>query len=110
MVRFAISKAPNEALALTNCVIIHPEDHKSNEDCIILNDTYVFSVLRDKAVERGHLGTSGLHRTWARVSFNDQVSVHPYSPKTTLEKISVQVHFFIFPMLFNLIFQLLFIR
>ena len=86
-----VSKAPNEAFALTNCVIIHPDDVKGASDCLIVNETFVFSLLTDRSVERGHLGTSSFHRTWARMSLNEQVKVSFLDVKVFLEKIVIQV-------------------
>ena len=87
-----VSKAPNEAFALTNSVVVHPDDISgAGEDCLLVNGDYVFSVLTDRSVTRGHLGTSSFHRTWAKMSLNEQVQVKLVQVQSHLEKLVIQV-------------------
>jgi vesicle-fusing ATPase len=96
---FIISKSPSELLALSNCVIFHPDDLPSGCKYVILNESHVFTVKVSKDMsKRGEIGTSSLHRTWAQLSLGQKVSVVPYDPKNDstidmLDTLVIQVEF-----------------
>jgi hypothetical protein len=91
MKSFVVAKAPNEAFALINSVVIHPEDIDLNFDHVQVNGGSVASVATDRSMARGHLGTSSLHRTWLKVSLNETVTCMPIKHLKSLAKIVIQV-------------------
>lgn len=90
---FLVTKAPNEAYALTNSVVLNPNDISSHTDAIIVNNSFVFSVLKDSAVPKGNIATSSFHRTWAKISINEQVSVQKTLISATITSLTIQIQF-----------------
>ena len=96
MKTLTITKAPNEAFALTNCVVVHPDDFDASYEYVQINGRCVASIAVDRGMERGQLGTSSFHRTWLKVSLNEPVQCVPIKHLKSLEKLDIQVYNFIF--------------
>ncbi|KAI9142196.1 P-loop containing nucleoside triphosphate hydrolase protein [Paraphysoderma sedebokerense] len=75
-----VNKAATEALAFTNCIILSPVDFPATIKYVIVNQIFVFNVRFDTSVVPGEAGTSMLHRRWASLSLNQEVTVAPYDP------------------------------
>lgn len=44
MVLFRVSKSPNEALAMTNCVIVNPRDFSSDVKFVLVEERFIFTI------------------------------------------------------------------
>ncbi|EEB05324.1 secretory pathway protein Sec18 [Schizosaccharomyces japonicus yFS275] len=75
---FRIAKATSTEDALTNCIIVSPEDF--GQQYIIVDDYFVLSTKPVPGFPRGCLGASQPQREWAAWSLNQQVTVASYDP------------------------------
>ncbi|EPZ35768.1 ATPase, AAA-type domain-containing protein [Rozella allomycis CSF55] len=75
-----VGKSPNEALALTNAVICHPDEFPASIKYVLIERDYVFSLKPHSDISKGYLGFSNVHRSWARLSLNSVVEVQPFDP------------------------------
>lgn len=78
-----VTKAPSEALALTNAVFVHPSDMSSVGQYVIFNGKYRFNVRADADVPPGQIGTSRFQRNWAVLALDEEVSVESFAVKNT---------------------------
>jgi vesicle-fusing ATPase len=76
-----VNKASSDALALTNCLIVNKHDFQSSvTKYLLVNQLYVFTVLRDDSCAQGECGTSLVQRKWANLSINESIQCQPYDP------------------------------
>ena len=89
---FTVSKAPNESLTLSNCVIcdessIPPEvkhiEVSNNHDSI----TRIFTLKRAPGMPPNTLGFGSFQRQWAELSLSSQVILTKFDEAVDLEKI-----------------------
>ncbi|OLL23623.1 Vesicular-fusion protein sec18 [Neolecta irregularis DAH-3] len=95
---FKVAKAPSAEFALTNCILVAPQDFPQNTGYIIVDDAFVFSAALVNTVIPGTLGTSGVQREWARWSLNQMVTVAGYdpfrsSPQAYLGSLDIELEF-----------------
>lgn len=77
---FRVNKSPNDALALSNCVIVSPRDFDPKIQFILLDDTFAFTIRPFEGIAPGELGTSLFHRRFASLSLNQEVKVRQFDP------------------------------
>ncbi|KAF8326418.1 vesicular-fusion protein SEC18 [Amanita rubescens] len=76
---FSVTSAPSDALALTNCLIVHPQDFPPGQH-ILLNNQYALTVKHDNTgkLESGSIGASGIQRQWIGLSVSgESVTIEP---------------------------------
>ncbi|RKP35098.1 P-loop containing nucleoside triphosphate hydrolase protein [Dimargaris cristalligena] len=78
MLTLRVDRTPNSSLALTNLLVINAYNLPPNVRHVIINDFYVFTVYPTAEFDRALLGTSKVHRQWARLSLNQEVYVEPF--------------------------------
>ncbi|KAF8806300.1 vesicular-fusion protein SEC18 [Phlegmacium glaucopus] len=79
---FGVASSPSDALALTNCLIVHPSDFSSGQH-VLINGTYALTVRHDNTgkLQPGFIGASALQRQWIGLSLTgDQATVEPLPP------------------------------
>ncbi|KAF5363987.1 hypothetical protein D9756_000253 [Leucocoprinus leucothites] len=99
---FAVIGSPNEALALTNCLICNPSDFPNGQH-VLVNGTFSATVKHDDTgkVQPGQIAASSLHRQWIGLSITgDTVTIdilptppHPAAP-LFLQSIDIEVGLF----------------
>ncbi|RIA79766.1 P-loop containing nucleoside triphosphate hydrolase protein [Glomus cerebriforme] len=94
-----VGKCSSEALALTNYLFICPRDFHPSVRYVKINNQFVFSIKPDENQPARQLGMSLIHRRWASLSLNQEVSVVPYDPSYEsqyyyLGKLELEVGFF----------------
>ncbi|KAK9447321.1 P-loop containing nucleoside triphosphate hydrolase protein [Limtongia smithiae] len=70
--------APTNDLALTNRLIVSPQEYRSDQ-YVIVDDQFVFTT-KAEAMAPGTVGASGVQREWAGWSLGQTVTVTPYDP------------------------------
>ncbi|KAJ7591439.1 vesicular-fusion protein SEC18 [Mycena floridula] len=88
---FGVVSSPNESLALTNCLIVHPNDFQHGQHVQVKGSFYITS---------GFIGASALQRQWIGLSVQgDQVQLdplpappHPSAP-SYLQSIDIEIGF-----------------
>ncbi|KAK2466000.1 hypothetical protein APHAL10511_001641 [Amanita phalloides] len=76
---FSVASSPSDALALTNCLIVHPQDFPSGHH-VLLNGLFALTVKHDNTgkIPPGTVGPSSLHRQWIGLSVSgDSVKIEP---------------------------------
>lgn len=76
---YSVVSSPNELLALTNCLIVHPSDFQHGQH-VLINGSHVLTVKHDNTgkVQPGSIAASGNQRQWIGLSIaGDQVSAEP---------------------------------
>lgn len=94
---FRVSKCPNETLALTNCLIVHPRDFDLKTRYVIVDGQFYFNIKPAEGVAQGEIGTSVFHRKYASLSLNQEVQLKIYDPSSEnlyLASINAQVYSF----------------
>lgn len=90
--KLTVAKSPSEALALTNCLILHPDDAKNlGASYTLLSSTYILTVRPSETVLRGTMGMSSPHRNWLQVALGDQLQLDPFDPSTSPVKSYLEV-------------------
>ncbi|KIM46470.1 hypothetical protein M413DRAFT_441563 [Hebeloma cylindrosporum] len=99
---YAVASSPSDALALTNCLIVHPSDLPQGQH-VLVNGSYALTVRHDNTgkLQPGTIGASALQRQWIGLSLTgDQATVepmpappHPAAP-SFLQAIDLEVGFF----------------
>ncbi len=100
MSRLKAGKSPNEALSLTNRVVLNPRDHAAlsnsrhvkitlpNQCCLI------FSVEPLDAMAPGQVGFSSVHRKWGGIDVNAELHVVPFQGQDFIAEMTVDIDFF----------------
>ncbi|KND03204.1 AAA family ATPase SEC18 [Spizellomyces punctatus DAOM BR117] len=93
-----VAKSPNESMARTNCVFLHPRDMDPSTRYLTIEDQFAFTVRFSDVVTPGEIGTTLFHRRYAALSLNQDVRVRPYDPfienvNSYLGSISLQIDF-----------------
>ncbi|KAJ9053344.1 transport between ER and Golgi ATPase protein [Entomophthora muscae] len=82
MPSFRINKSPREDLALTNTLLVSPRDFPSNVKYITVNQDFIFHNKffnrPEPLVKPGEIGTTKIHREWARLSLSQEVYIAPF--------------------------------
>ncbi|CAB4477536.1 uncharacterized protein OCT59_013110 [Rhizophagus irregularis] len=73
-----VGKSSSETQALTNYVFVCPRDFHPSVRYVIVNDQFVFSIKSEENQPTRQLGMANIHRRWAYLSLNQEVSVAPY--------------------------------
>ncbi|KAH0587975.1 hypothetical protein H2248_006720 [Termitomyces sp. 'cryptogamus'] len=99
--RFEVVGSPNNQLALTNCMIVHPTDFPDGQH-VLINKSFPITLKHDNAnkLQPRMIGTSAAQRQWMGLSMTgDSVAVealpsppHPNAPPF-LQSIDVEVGF-----------------
>ncbi|KAJ1973882.1 transport between ER and Golgi ATPase protein [Dimargaris xerosporica] len=74
-----VVKCPSDTLALTNLLVVNAGDFSADTRHVIINDAYVFTVYPTNGFVSGAVGTTKMHRTWARLSLNQEIHVEPFA-------------------------------
>ncbi|KAJ1653379.1 transport between ER and Golgi ATPase protein [Dispira simplex] len=74
-----VTKCPGEALALTNLLAVSPHDFPPTVRHLLVNGQYAFTLEPVEGFPPQHIGTTKMHRSWARLSLNQEVQVEPYN-------------------------------
>ncbi|KAG6910791.1 hypothetical protein DXG01_007679 [Tephrocybe rancida] len=98
---YQVVGAPSDALALTNCLIVHPSDFQQGLHVLVKGE-FAITVRHDTTnkIQPGTIGASATQRQWIGLSLSgDQVSVdilppppHPSAP-AYLQSIDLEVGF-----------------
>ncbi|CAI2191442.1 11013_t:CDS:10, partial [Funneliformis geosporum] len=93
-----VGRCSSDTFALTNYLFVSPKDFSPNVRYVIIDDQFVFSIKLDDNQSPRLIGTTMMHRRWASLSLNQEVSVAPYdpayeSPYHYLGKIELEVGF-----------------
>lgn len=99
--RFDIVSCPSDALALTNCLIVHPSDFAAGQN-VLVNGAYGLTTKHDNTgkLHPGTIGASAMQRQWIGLSLSgEQATVeampsppHPAAP-SYLQSIDIEVGF-----------------
>lgn len=81
MVSLKVSRAPNEELALSNCLLIHPDLFKEDVCFVLVESQYLFTIKKEESIQKDSVGVSSIHRSWAMISLCQEVSVVPVEQK-----------------------------
>ncbi|CAA7260138.1 unnamed protein product [Cyclocybe aegerita] len=76
---YAVAGCPSDALALTNCLIVHPSDFPQGQH-VLVNGTFPLTVRHDNVgkLQPGTIGASQPQRQWIGLSLTgDQATVEP---------------------------------
>ncbi|KAF8622185.1 hypothetical protein AX15_007297 [Amanita polypyramis BW_CC] len=76
---FAVVQSPTNALALTNCLIVHPQDFPPGQH-VLVNGQYALTVKHDNTggLQPGTIGASSMQRQWIGLSVSgDNAIVEP---------------------------------
>ena len=76
-----VEGAPNNQVALTNLVAVHPSDFPDVPDRtnVIIDGNFVYGIVKHLAMEPGCIGLAGKSRQWCRTSLGQQVTVELYN-------------------------------
>ncbi|KAG6828494.1 hypothetical protein H0H92_007810 [Tricholoma furcatifolium] len=93
--------SPSDALALTNCIIVHPSDFQQGQH-VLLKGSFALTTRHDTTgkLQPGAVGASALIRQWVGLSLmGDQISVdalppppHPAAP-AYLQSVDIEIGF-----------------
>ncbi|KAF8165629.1 vesicular-fusion protein SEC18 [Crassisporium funariophilum] len=98
---YGVASSPSDALALTNCLIVHPSDFPQGQH-VLINDTFALTVRHDNTgkLQPGVIGASAMQRQWIGLSITgDQARVEPLPPPphpmapSFLQAIDIEVGF-----------------
>lgn len=93
-------KAPNEALSLTNRIILSPRDHAALQNSRHLDvglpsgQHLLFTVEQDNSMTPGQIGFSAVHRKWGGIDVNADLNVTPYNRQDFIASMTVDIDFF----------------
>ncbi|CCO30629.1 vesicle-fusing ATPase [Rhizoctonia solani AG-1 IB] len=76
---FAVVECPNTALALTNCLVVHPNDFAQKDHVLVKHD-FPLTVIHDTTgqLRPGEVGATRVQRMWIGLSVQgDSVPVEP---------------------------------
>ncbi|TFK43822.1 vesicular-fusion protein SEC18 [Crucibulum laeve] len=79
---YGVAGAPSDALALSNCLIVHPSDFQQGQH-VLINRAYALTVRHDNTgkLPPGVIGASAVQRQWIGLSLTgDQATVEPLPP------------------------------
>ncbi|KAK9472227.1 P-loop containing nucleoside triphosphate hydrolase protein [Dipodascopsis tothii] len=76
---FGVTQASTNELALSNCLIVSPQDFTSGE-YVIADGQFVFTARSVESMPPGMVGASGAQREWAGWSLNQQVGIGRWDP------------------------------
>ncbi|TRM67910.1 P-loop containing nucleoside triphosphate hydrolase protein [Schizophyllum amplum] len=90
---FQVQGCPSDALALTNCLIVHPSDFPPGQH-VLVKDAFALTL------PPGYIGASAMQRQWIGLSLSgDSVPVqplpappHPHSP-SYLQSLDIEIGF-----------------
>lgn len=98
---FGVASSPSDALALTNCLIVHPSDFALGQH-VLINGAYALTVRHDNTgkLQQGMIGASAMQRQWIGLSLSgDQATIdslpappHPAAP-AYLQSVDLEVGF-----------------
>ncbi|KAL0950212.1 hypothetical protein HGRIS_010202 [Hohenbuehelia grisea] len=80
--QFDVVSCPSDALALTNCLIVHPADFQEGQH-VLVKGSFPLTVRHDNTgkLQPGLIGTSAIQRGWIGLSVSgDTVTVEPLPP------------------------------
>ncbi|CAL1700365.1 unnamed protein product [Somion occarium] len=93
---YAVVSSPSDALALSNCLIVHPSDFAAGQH-VFVKQQYPLTTRHDDTgkLAPGSVGPSALHRQWIGLSVTgDEVTVEPIPFKPSyLQSVDIEVGF-----------------
>lgn len=72
-----VGNSPNNGIALTNCVAVHPADFPDNVYVSIKNE-FVFTTKASSQMEPGTIGLNGDQRMWTALTMNQEIAVQSF--------------------------------
>jgi vesicle-fusing ATPase len=100
MSRLKAGKCPNEALTITNRIVLNTGDHAAlrNERHVVVqlpsNQSLVFTVEAIEGMTRGFIGFSGIHRKWGGIDVNADLNVTPYKTNEFIASMVLDLDFY----------------
>ncbi|OLY78342.1 Vesicular-fusion protein sec18 [Smittium mucronatum] len=76
---FKVTNCPNSDFALANLLAVSSRDFDKSTKYLLI-DGCIFNVAQSNDLDSGLIGPSRIHRTWARLSLNQEVTVEPFDP------------------------------
>ncbi|KAF5333529.1 hypothetical protein D9611_002707 [Ephemerocybe angulata] len=99
--KFGVVSSPSDALALSNCLVVHPSDFPQGAH-VLINGAYALTTRHDNTgkLAPGVIGASAVQRQWIGLSLTgDEASVeplpsppHPAAP-SFLQSIDIEIGF-----------------
>ncbi|KZT05630.1 AAA-domain-containing protein [Laetiporus sulphureus 93-53] len=93
---FVVASAPSDALALSNCLIVHPSDFTQGQH-VLVKQAFPLTTKHDDTgrLSSGSIGASAVQRQWIGLSLTgDEVTVEPLSPSPPyLQSVDIEVGF-----------------
>ncbi|KAK6463670.1 cytoplasmic protein [Scheffersomyces coipomensis] len=79
--QFIVEQCPNNAIALSNCIGVHPDDFNqfANHSPILLDGHYVVTIEKSELSKPGTIGLAGDSRKWGKWSLGQTVQVESYN-------------------------------
>lgn len=79
--RLEVDAAPGNQVALANLIAVHPADFPeiADRDNVIIDNTFVYGILKDPAMKPGCVGLAGDMRQWMRASIHQSVVVESFN-------------------------------
>lgn len=93
---FGVAGAPSDALALTNCLIVHPQDFPEGRH-VLVKQQFPLTTRHDNTgkLAPGTIGASAVQRQWIGLSLTgDEVTVQTISPAPAyIQSVDLEVGF-----------------
>ncbi|KZT71500.1 vesicular-fusion protein SEC18 [Daedalea quercina L-15889] len=93
---YGVVSAPSDALALSNCLIVHPSDFQQGQH-VLVKQQFPLTARHDNTgkLAPGTIGASATQRQWIGLSLTgDEVTVQPISPVPPyLQSVDMEVGF-----------------
>ncbi|PAV21243.1 vesicular-fusion SEC18 [Pyrrhoderma noxium] len=67
---FEVVASPNNALALSNCIILHPNSGFREGDHVLVKNDFPLTVKLDKSLQPHQVGASSMQRQWIGLSLS----------------------------------------
>ncbi|KAF8897858.1 P-loop containing nucleoside triphosphate hydrolase protein [Infundibulicybe gibba] len=91
---YGVVSSPSDALALTNCLIVHPSDFQQGQH-VLINSGFALTVRHDNTgkLQPGVIGASAMQRQWIGLSISgDQATVEPlHTAPAYLQSIDLEI-------------------
>ncbi|OMJ09301.1 Vesicular-fusion protein sec18 [Smittium culicis] len=93
-----VTNCPNNEFAFKNLVAVSSRDFDSSTKYLIFED-FIFNIAPSNDLASGLIGPSRIHRTWARLSLNQEIYAQPFDPYKNgkdvyLSSMEIEVSFF----------------
>ncbi|TFK55646.1 AAA-domain-containing protein [Heliocybe sulcata] len=93
---YGVVSCPSDALALTNCIIVHPSDFAPGQH-VLVKSAFPLTTRHDNTgkLQPGTIGASASQRQWIGLSLSgDEVTVSPLPDAPYLQSLDLEIGFF----------------